>query len=63
MRISPKRKVIRSPRIAKQLLERGERIIDITEDRDDSKRTVFVFEYTESLDDFLTEANRNSKEV
>ena len=61
MRISPKRKVIRSPRIAKQLLERGERIIDITEDRDDSKRTVFVFEYTESLDDFLTEANR--KEV
>ena len=61
MRINPKRKVIRSPRIAKQLLEQGERIIDITEDRDDSKRTVFVFEYTESLDNFLTEANR--KEV
>jgi hypothetical protein len=55
------RKVIRSSRVAKQLLEQGERIIDIAEDRADPKRTVFVFEYTDTLNELLT--NSNKKEV
>jgi hypothetical protein len=55
------RKVIRSSRVAKQLLEQGERIIDIAEDRVDPKRTVFVFEYTDTLNELLT--NSNKKEV
>ena len=43
------RKVIRSSRIAKELIALGFVIIDIAQDRNDSKRTVFVFEDTDTL--------------
>lgn len=42
-----KRKIIRSSRIAKELISKGFVIIDIAQDKLDSKRTVFVFEDTE----------------
>jgi hypothetical protein len=45
--IEKKRKVIRSSRIAKELIGRGFVIIDIAQDKNDYKRTVFVFEDTE----------------
>jgi len=45
--IEKKRKVIRSSRIAKELIARGFVIIDIAQDKNDYKRTVFVFEDTE----------------
>jgi predicted CoA-binding protein len=44
-----KRTVIRSRRVAKELLSKGFTIIDIAPDRVDSKRTVFVFEDNETL--------------
>lgn len=43
------RKVIKSSRIAKELISLGFVIIDIAQDRNDHKRTVFVFEDTEVL--------------
>jgi hypothetical protein len=47
------RKVIRSSRIAKELIAKGFVIIDIAQDRHDSKRTVFVFEDSRELKDCL----------
>lgn len=41
-----KRKVIRSSKIAKELITKGFVIIDIAQDKNDYKRTVFVFEDT-----------------
>ena len=44
-----KRRVIRSSKVAKELCNRGFHIIDISQDRNDYKRTVFVFEETLEL--------------
>ena len=37
-------KLVFSPEIARHLLRMGDKIIDIKADRNDKKRTVFVFE-------------------
>lgn len=49
-----KRKVIGSSKTAKELLKQGFKIIDISPHKNDSKRTVFVFEDTDELKDFLS---------
>lgn len=49
-----KRKVIKSSKMAKELLTNGFKIIDIAQDKNDYKRTVFVFELTPEFEEFLT---------
>lgn len=46
-------KVILSYALAKELLAKGFRIIDIDQNKYDSKRTVFVFENTQGLEDYI----------
>ena len=48
-----KRKVIKSSKMAKELLYHGFRIIDIAPDKNDYKRTVFVFESTPEFERVL----------
>jgi len=56
------RKVIRSNRLARVLISAGFKIVDIAPDRQDGKRSVFVFELTEELKNFLTDYS-SRKEV
>lgn len=44
-----KRRVIKSSKLAKELIKMGFVIIDIAQDRNNHTRTVFVFEDTEQL--------------
>ena len=64
------RQVITSTRLAKELLQNGFNIIDLAPNRTDSKRTVFVFESTEELKEYIknrkeykesAKTNQNSK--
>ena len=48
-----KRKVIKSSKMAKILLANGFKVIDIAQDKNDYKRTVFVFELTPEFEKFL----------
>lgn len=47
-------KIIISPSIARQLLHKGNLIIDIKPNKKDIKQTVFVFEETTKLKEDLT---------
>lgn len=47
------RKVIGSNKLAKELLLKGFKLVDISPHRNDGKRTVFVFEYTDDLKVYL----------
>lgn len=51
-----KAKIIKKPNIARELLKRGYTIKDIKPDKRDNTRTVFVFNYTDGLDEALREA-------
>lgn len=51
-------KLVFSPQITRHLLKMGNRIIDIKADKNDSKRTVFVFKKDEKFEtDFNTVLN------
>jgi len=51
-------KLVFSPQIARRLLKMGDQIIDIKADKNDPKRTVFVFNKTEKFEnDFNTTIN------
>jgi hypothetical protein len=52
-RVEKKRKVIKSSKMAKELLSYGFIIIDIAPDKNDYKRTVFVFESTPEFEKVL----------
>ena len=58
-----KGKVIRKSQIARQLLHRGAKIIDVKPDRNDPdhKRSVFVFEDTDEFQKIFTEILDESK--
>lgn len=43
-------KVVLTPTLAKHLLERGFRIVDLKPHKDDPRRTVFVFENCKELE-------------
>lgn len=47
-------KVIKNPTIARQLLQRGNIIIDIKGNRENPRETVFIFENTEKFREDLT---------
>lgn len=46
-------KCITSPKLARKLLKKGFRIIDIKPDKRNKEATIFVFEKTPELDYFL----------
>ena len=46
-------KVISSNKVARQLVKNGFPIVDIKAHKSDPKRTVFVFDLTQSLVDYL----------
>lgn len=46
-------KVIAINRLAKELIRNGFKIVDIKSHKDDHRRTVFVFELTPELEDYL----------
>lgn len=51
-------KLVFSPQISRRLLKMGNQIIDIKADKNDQKRTVFVFKKDEKFnDDFNTVLN------
>lgn len=47
------RKVIKSNRLARTLIQQGFKVVDIAPDKLDSKRSVFVFEMSDELKLFL----------
>ena len=47
------RKVIKSNRLARTLIQQGFKVVDIAPDKLDSKRSVFVFELSDELKLFL----------
>lgn len=51
-------KVIAVNKLARELIQLGYRIVDIKPHKDDYRRTVFVFELTPQLEEYLS-----SKEV
>ena len=61
------RKVVSSTLIARQLIRRGFRPIDINPDKNNSDRTVFYFNKTDALDsaisDIMKEARRGDEKV
>lgn len=52
------RKVIKSNRLARLLIQQGFNIVDIAPDRIDPKRSVFVFELSDELKHFLDNYKR-----
>lgn len=56
--VDKKYKLVSSPRIAGRLLREGYKVVDINPDRDNSDRTVFIFE---SSDDLLDEIAKLEK--
>jgi len=46
-------KVIAVNKLARELLKKGFNMVDIKPHKDDSRRTVFVFELTTELEDYL----------
>lgn len=48
-------KVVAENKIARLLIKSGFKVVDIKPHKDDSKRTVFVFEYTPELEQYLME--------
>lgn len=51
-------KVIYSPSIARQLLHKGNQIIDIKPNKQNKRETIFVFECTDKLLEDLTSITR-----
>ncbi len=47
--VDKKYKLVSSPRIAKKLITEGYKVVDINPDRDNSDKTVFIFESSEDL--------------
>ena len=58
MRIDPKAKCIVASTMAKYLLKQGFKIIDLKPQRDDPKRTVFVFEDDGTIGEVMKNYNR-----
>lgn len=55
-------KLIFSPQVAKFLLHRGCKIIDLKPNKNDRKQSVFIFEYSDDLNNALADY-KNSKPV
>lgn len=51
-------KTIFNPSIARQLLHKGNQIVDIKPNKDNKKETVFIFECTSKLLEDLTSISR-----
>lgn len=56
--LNSRHKLVSSTRIASRLLKEGYKVVDINPDRDNSDRTVFIFE---SSDDLLSEIEKLEK--
>lgn len=56
-------KVIINPTIARQLLKKGNAILDIKANKNAKRETVFVFENNEKLSDDIKEIVQRPKEV
>jgi len=57
--MSSNRRVIPSSRLAKELLKEGFKIIDIAPHKNDHRRTVFIFENTKQLQDYLKDGKES----
>lgn len=55
-------KLIMNPNLAVYLLRKGFRIIDLKQNRDDKRRSIFVFEIEEGLDKAMTDYTNMSKD-
>lgn len=55
-------KLIMNPNLAVYLLREGYTIIDLKANKNDSRRTVFVFREEDGLDDVMTKYTNMSKE-
>lgn len=51
-----------NPNLAVYLLRKGFRIIDLKQNRDDKRRSIFVFEIEEGLDKAMTDYTNMSKD-
>lgn len=60
--INKPRKLIFNPNVAKYLLDRGYRIIDITANRENEDKTVFVFEADDEFYELLEEYSQLTRE-
>ena len=62
--VAPKGKVIRKAQIARQLLQRGARMIDLKPDRDDPdrKRSVYIFEQDENFEKIFSDIIEENKQ-
>lgn len=55
-------KVITSTKLAKELLSQGFRVLDIAPHKNDSKRTIFIFELTQPLLNYINQTQNKHKE-